>query len=85
MDAHVRKEPITVQGLTIRPGESVLVLIDGEWISRIYDGIGTDTGHIYLVCSPFLSEKKYSPGPFPIEALRHPDVLTGIAKAIDGQ
>jgi hypothetical protein len=75
-------EPIEVQGLTIRPGEKVLLVIGDETILRTYDH-KSPHGEAFLKREVYSTHPKHDTGPFSLDMLRHPDVLTGMIREID--
>ena len=76
-------EPITIQGITVRPGDEIVVVERGKSNRRRYSGT-TDTGEVYMELDlPACSLYEFRRGPFKREQLRHPDLLTAIIKEID--
>lgn len=75
-------KPIKVQGITINPGDDVLVLIGDEWIRRIYEGVD-ERGWAWMRVTRLTTALDQLPGPWPPDLLRHPDWLTGFAREID--
>lgn len=74
---------IFVQGLKVEPGDRVLVkTVDGKWVERTYLGLGT-AGHAWMVMENISTHPHHHPGPYRPHELRHPDILSGIAKTID--
>ena len=71
-----------VQGITINPGDDVLVLIGTRWVRRIFAGAARGWAWMKVVK---LTTNIYDslPGPFPPERLRHPSLLDGMIKEID--
>lgn len=78
--------PIRVQGITVNPGESVLVPTNGGYAIRRYRAINTKTDMVRLVRDwvfignpdPFLN-----PSDCPLADLRHPDLLQGFIREVD--
>lgn len=75
----LNRTPVEVQGLLIRPGEEVLVVVDGVSYSHRYTG---EEEGVYWTEGELTSFYARGPGPWPIEMLRHPDILTGLAKKL---
>lgn len=75
---------IVVQGLPLRPGDRVLVNIDGTWVQRIYEGWVKGKG-AWMEFDNCSSHPHNDPGPYKLRDLRHPDLLTGLAKHLDGE
>jgi hypothetical protein len=77
----VESQEIKVQGITVRPGDDVLLLIKGRRVRRKYWRRFEEK--IFLKREIMSTAIEYDEGPFHISMLRHPDILTGIAKEID--
>jgi hypothetical protein len=76
-------EPITVQGITVRPGDEIVVVEYGKSARRRYSGVGTD-GYVWFEMDlPLCSLYECRRGPFDQDQLRHPDLLTAIIREID--
>lgn len=75
----LNRTPVEVQGLLIRPGEEVLVVVGGVPYRHRYAG---EKGGVYWTEGELTSFYARGPGPWSIEMLRHPDILTGLAKRL---
>lgn len=76
----IHPTPIEVQGLIIRPGDDILVVAGGQTVGHVYAG---ESGGTYWTEAPLTTAEGYGPGPYRLEDFRHPDILGGMAKAID--
>jgi hypothetical protein len=75
-------KPVKVQGVTINPGDRVLVSIAGEWVPRIYEGLDGN-GEAWMTIERFTTAIDHLPGPFALDMLRLPSFLDGFIKEID--
>jgi len=87
----IRREPVKIQGVTVKPGEMVIVHRRGQHLmefngwahipagawgnSEPYDG--------YWMMMERGTGPGMDPGPYRLEELRHPSLLDGIAREID--
>lgn len=77
---------IEVQGLPIRPGDKILVLgSNGNGYEHTYAGFRQDaSGRRVYYTDAFPSTLTGAGcGPHPEHQLRHPDILTGLAKELE--
>ena len=75
-------ESIKVQGITINPGDDVLVLIGTRWVRRIFAEPAWEGG-AWMEIEYYTANPDMLPGPFPPDRLRHPSLLDGIIREID--
>ena len=76
--------PIKIQGMTIKPGEKVIALIDGQSVLRTYMKADLEAGRVWLDYGTDTSSILYHAGPWSINILRHPDILTGFIREVEG-
>jgi hypothetical protein len=73
---------LTLQGMTIEPGDPVLVTEGGKSFIREYAGINKD-GEVYMeLTRPRTSAREGRPGPFNKAQLSHPCLLSALVKEI---
>jgi len=73
---------VKVQGVTLNPGDDVLVLIRDEWILRSFSGSSKDGG-AWMKVEEHTTCIDQLPGPFPLDRLRHVNLLGGFIREID--
>ena len=92
----LRIEPIKVQGMTIHPGEDVLIAIDETgWVMRFKGWAEIPAGMKVGIVEPADEPRpgywmegepgtapEMWPGPYPMSALKHPNLLEGMAREI---
>ena len=83
------REPIKVQGVTVKPGERVVVACNGVEHSMVYKGwsritsfTGEEIDGYWMLGEPSTGPVP-GPGPYRLEELRHPSLLDGIISEID--
>lgn len=79
MGAFLARHPIEVQGLAIRPGDEVLVVLGDRTFPHVY--AGEHEGR-YWTGADLTTAPGQGPGPYKLEDFRHPDILTGLAKRL---
>lgn len=83
---------VSVQGIRILPGDEVLVMVGDRAYKHVYAGRTSDLEadpitDSYWMDAPLTTAEGRGPGPYRLEDLRHPDILTAIAEKIrdDGE
>lgn len=74
--------PIIVQGITVRPGDAVLVT-DGEGAAHTHVYAGVDKDGRHWTRGGMTTAPGEGPGPYRLEDFRHPDLLTGFINEVD--
>lgn len=83
----IRHIGVVVQGIRILPGDEVLVMVGDRAHKHVYAGRTTDYGDpitdFYWMLAPLTTAEGKGPGPYRLEDLRHPDILTAFAEELD--
>jgi hypothetical protein len=61
----------------------VLVLINGNWVHRVFACRDSNTGKAFMVVEYETSSRDQLPGPFSLDRIRLPDILSGFIKEVD--
>jgi hypothetical protein len=77
-------QPFKLQGITIDCGDDVLLLFKGRVVRRRFSEYRPETNAVYLMRELWSTAEDADTGPWPPSMLRHPDILTGIIREIDG-
>lgn len=71
--------PIEIQGLQIRRGEPILVVVGGQSFEHYYAG---ECDGEYWTAAIFTTAVGRGPGPYKLDDFRHVDILTAFAKEL---
>lgn len=78
----LRQEPIKVQGVTVNPGDDVLVPWPGGEERLPYKGWAEINGEVFIWCRTHIGTHGPQPGPHALKDVKIPDLLDGIAREI---